>query len=190
MARISLTPRRSVVLRIGEWYSRRRYGKVLDPGLVYGHNPRVLRSYFGLETRAARWNALDPALKHLAVMVSSLRIGCSWCVDFGYWEAAQLGLPAEKIAMVPTWREYPGTFTETERGVMEYAEAMTETPPAVTDEMVERLLASLGEAALVELSAIVALENFRSRVNNAMGLTSQGFSESCSVRAPGVGAAE
>lgn len=182
MARISLRPRRSVVVRLGEWYSRRRYGKVLEPGLALGHHPRVLRSYVRFEMSVERWRALDPALKHLAVMVTAARVGCAWCLDFGYWQAEQLGLPAEKIEKVPAWRSHPEVFTETERLVLEYAEVMTETPPAVTDELAERLLARLGEAAMVELTAMVALENFRSRVNSAFGLTGQGFSESCAVR--------
>ncbi|MDT0608956.1 hypothetical protein [Streptomyces lancefieldiae] len=32
MARVSLTPPRTLLLRVMEWYSRRTYGKVLDPG--------------------------------------------------------------------------------------------------------------------------------------------------------------
>ena len=36
---------------------------------------------------------------------------------------------------------------------MEYAEAMSETPPRVTDELSARLLEQLGAPALVELTA-------------------------------------
>jgi AhpD family alkylhydroperoxidase len=184
MARISLTPRRALALRLGEWYSRRSYGKVVEPGLVYGHHPKALRAYFGFEMKVARWKELDPALKHLAVMVTSAEIGCSWCVDFGYWEAEKLGLPREKISKVPAWREHPEAFGETERLVMEYADAMTATPPEVSDELAASLLERLGEAAMVELATMVGLENLRSRVNSAMGLTSQGFSDTCAVRPP------
>lgn len=184
MARISLTPRRTLMVRLGEWYSRRTFGKVLEPGLALGHNTKVLRSYFRFEMGVGKWNALDPALKHLAVMVSSAGVGCSWCVDFGHWEAERLGLPAEKIRKVLAWREHPAAFSELERDVLAYAEAMTVTPPEVTDELTARLLAALGEQALVELTAMVGLENFRSRMNKALGLTSQGFSDACAVRPP------
>ncbi|WP_165986211.1 carboxymuconolactone decarboxylase family protein [Streptomyces sp. YIM 98790] len=181
MARISLTPRRTPLLRLAEWYSRRRYGKVMQPGLVYAHNPRVLRDYFAFERRVARWRGLDPALKHLAVMAASARIGCAWCMDFGYWEADRLGLPLEKVGKVPAWREHQEAFTRLERLVLAYAEAMTDTPPSVTDDAVRELVAELGEPAFVELTAMVALENLRSRVNSAAGLTSQGFSDSCAI---------
>ncbi|GAA2744983.1 carboxymuconolactone decarboxylase family protein [Kitasatospora cinereorecta] len=183
MPRISLTPPQTLLNRIGAWYSRRTYGKVLDPGLAVGHNSRVLIAYVKLERGAARWNRLDPALKHLAVVASAARINCSWCMDFGQWTAGPLGLPLDKVAQVPQWRDHPDAFTELERRVMAYAEAMSETEPAVDDESFAALVDRLGEPAVVELTAVVALENFRSRMNSAFGLTSQGFSDACAVPA-------
>ncbi|GLF94896.1 carboxymuconolactone decarboxylase family protein [Streptomyces yaizuensis] len=181
MARIPLTPPDTLLNRLGAWYSRRVYGKVLEPGLAVGHNARVLRAYVRHERAVAKWNTLDRGLKQLAVMASAARINCSWCMDFGHWEADGLGLPMEKIAKVPRWREHRTSFTALELLVMEYAEAMTETEPAVTDELARDLLTRLGEAAFVELTAMVALENYRSRLNSAFGLTSQGFSDACAV---------
>ena len=65
---------------------------------------------------------------------------------------------------------------------MEYAEAMTHTPPAVTDEMSERLLDQLGAPALVELTAFVAAANMVSRANVALGIEGQGFSAACGLQ--------
>jgi alkylhydroperoxidase family enzyme len=94
----------------------------------------------------------------------------------------QHDVPAEKIRAVPQWRE-SDVFTEPERLVLEYAEAMTATPPTVTDEMTERLRAHLSQAQLVELTAIVGVENLRSRMNAALGLTAQGFKDQCEIPA-------
>jgi alkylhydroperoxidase family enzyme len=52
----------------------------------------------------------------------------------------------------------------------------------VTDEQVERLRQDLTDEQFVELTAVAALENFRSRMNAAVGLTSQGFKEYCELR--------
>jgi alkylhydroperoxidase family enzyme len=79
---------------------------------------------------------------------------------------------------VPQWRDSE-LFDPLERLVMQYAEAMTETPPTVDDELVKRLLDHLDEAQLIELTMIVCLENVRSRFNSAVGLTSQGFKDRC-----------
>lgn len=181
MARISLDPPRSLALRLGEWYSRRKYGKVLDPGRAIAHHPKALTTYVRMEQGVAGWKALDPVLKHLAVMASAVRIGCSWCVDFGHWTAQEIGLPMEKVQYVPLWREHRDAFTELEIRVMEYAEAMTGTEPAVTDEMARELVGRLGEKAFVELTMMVAVENLRSRINSAFGLVGQGFSDRCEV---------
>jgi alkylhydroperoxidase family enzyme len=73
-------------------------------------------------------------------------------------------------------------FTPLERDVMEYAEAMTQTPPTVTDELSARLLEALGPAALVELTAFIALANFMTRTNTAFGIESQEFSAACDLK--------
>jgi alkylhydroperoxidase family enzyme len=185
MARISLSPPTSLSYRIGTRFARRRYGVMLDPGAAVAHNMKVARSYALFELGVERWRALDRGLKDLASMAAAASIGCAWCLDFGYWEATMNHqVPAEKVRAVPGWRD-SDAFTEVERLVLEYAEAMTGTPPTVTDEMVERLRAHLNEAELVELTAIVAVENLRSRINSALGLTAQGFKDRCEIAAPG-----
>jgi alkylhydroperoxidase family enzyme len=65
---------------------------------------------------------------------------------------------------------------------MEYAEAMTQTPPTVTDELSARLLKALGPAALVELTMFIATANLMARSNVAMGIESQGFSAACDLK--------
>ncbi|ARZ66749.1 carboxymuconolactone decarboxylase family protein [Streptomyces sp. HU2014] len=181
MARIPLEPARTTpLIRAVKWYCRRVYGKTLDPVMAFAHNRRVLIGSSRFEMSVARWKALDPGLKALAVMASAASIGCSWCMDFGYWEHQRHGVPREKLREVPRWRS-SDVYTPLERDVMEYAEAMTATPPVVEDGLVERLRGALGDAAVVELTAMVGVENLRSRVNSALGLTSQGFKDRCDV---------
>jgi alkylhydroperoxidase family enzyme len=181
-ARISLTPRRTLVYRLAEWYSRRSYGVVAEPLAAMGHHPRVLLTDARFETSLARWKRLDPTLKALAVMASAVSIGCSWCVDFGYWISTQEGVDPAKLRDVPEWRD-SDVYTDLERQVMAYAEAVTATPPTVTDEMVAALRQELDDAALVELTMMVAVENVRSRFNSSLGLTSQGFKDRCEIPA-------
>jgi alkylhydroperoxidase family enzyme len=79
---------------------------------------------------------------------------------------------------MPRWRESE-VFTPLERDVLEYTEAMTNTPPSVTDELSARLLDGLGPAAMVELTAFIAFSNMATRANTAHGIESQGFSAAC-----------
>ena len=65
--------------------------------------------------------------------------------------------------------------------MLEYAEAMTNTPPTVSDELSKRLLDQLGAAALVELTVFIGFANMATRCNTAHGITSQGFSDACEI---------
>ena len=161
-------------------YCKRMFGQVPDNLYVFWHNRKVLNSVLRFEQKVTKYDALDPHLKIYAELATAGAIGCSWCLDFGYFLAQSDGLQLEKVREVPRWRESE-VFTELERDVMEYAEAMTATPPAVTDRMVDHLTERLGEAAMVELTMMVAIENERSRFNAAMGLESQGYSEVCEL---------
>ena len=179
--RVPLVEPRTAFDRAVAWYCRRTYGEVLDNALALMHNRPVLKALFSFEKKLQKWHRLDPDLKVLAEMASASMIGCSWCMDFGYYAAHSAGLDTGKLGEVPRWRESEA-FTPRERRVLEYAEAMTVTPPEVTDEMAEALRADLGDDAFVELTVMIAVENERSRTNSALGLTSQGFKDQCVIR--------
>ncbi len=147
---------------------------------VYWHHRKVLKAVLGFEQKVAKWDRLDENLKSYAQLASAGVIGCSWCLDFGYFMAHNDGLDLAKVREVPRWRE-SDVFTDTERAVLEYAEAMSATPLGVTDEMVAGLIERLGVEAVVELTQMVALENMRSRFNSAAGLQSQGYSDVCEL---------
>jgi len=72
------------------------------------------------------------------------------------------------------WRD-SRLFSEEEKLALEYAERMTITGERVDDALFARLKARFSEAQIVELAAAVALENFRSKFNPALGVDSQGF---------------
>jgi alkylhydroperoxidase family enzyme len=86
----------------------------------------------------------------------------------------QAGASEEKIRQVPAWRESQ-LFSAMERDALEYAERMTITGEKVSDELFARLRAHFAEAQIVELTAAVALENFRSKFNVPLGIEAQGF---------------
>ena len=113
-------------------------------------------------------------------MAVAALVGCSWCLDFGYFHAHNEDLDEAKASEVPRWRQSP-VFTSLERDVMEYAEAMSQTPPQVTDDLSARLLEQLGAPAMVELTAWVGFANLTTRSNTAMGIEAQGFSKACKL---------
>ena len=86
----------------------------------------------------------------------------------------QAGATEDKIRDVVRAAESP-LFAADERAALEYAEAMTITGQKVSDELFARVRSHFSEAEIVELTAAVALENFRSKFNVALGIEAQGF---------------
>lgn len=80
----------------------------------------------------------------------------------------------ERLAEVARWREST-VFSEAERAALEFAEVMTRTGERPTEELYARLRQHYDEGQIVELAAAIALENFRSKLNPALGVEAQGF---------------
>jgi alkylhydroperoxidase family enzyme len=130
--------------------------------------------------KVKKWDTCDEQLKSFAHMAVASQVGCTWCLDFNYFEASNNDLDMAKAREIPRWRR-SDAFSPLEREVLAYAEAMTETEPTVTDELVASLRASIGDAALVELTAVIAFANFTTRGNVALGIESDGFAAACGL---------
>ena len=166
---------------IVKWMVRRMVGVVPDPLGVVWHNRKVLSFSLSVSRQIRKWDHCDQSLKAFAHLAVASLVGCSFCMDVGYYQAHHEGLDLTKAREVPRWRE-SNVFTPLERDVMEYAEAMTQTPPTVTDALSARLLAALGPAGMVELTSFIALTNFMTRSNVAIGVESHGFAASCDLK--------
>ncbi len=179
-ARVPLQHPRSVLAGLLNFWTRKQYGQEMEPMLAMLHNRRVTISVARFEMGVAKWSKLGDNLTELVSLAVASQIGCSWCMDFGYYVSRTNGMPVAKLEQVSQWRT-SDVYTPLERKVLEYAEAMTATPPEVTDEMVAGLRDDLDDAQLVELTEIISVENLRSRTNSALGLTSQGFKAQCDL---------
>lgn len=157
-----------------------QFGAVPENVEVVWHSPHVAQDSLEFGGKVGAWDAADASLKSFAHMAVAAQVGCSWCLDVGYFLARNEQLDLAKASQVPRWRTSE-VFTPLERDVMEYAEAMTDTPMTVTDEQYASLLDRLGPAAMVELTTVIAYVNLATRVNVANGVSSQGFSDACEI---------
>ncbi|PWC03487.1 carboxymuconolactone decarboxylase family protein [Agromyces badenianii] len=160
--------------------ARKMIGEVPDSIGVLWHHPAVMKDAMSIGRKVEGWKELDRSLATYAVMASAAYVGCSACLDLNYFMAHNHKLDVAKAREVPRWRE-ASVFSPLERRVMEYAEAMSQTPPAVTDELSAALLDELGPAALIELTARVAFINMSARMNITLGIRSEGFADSCGL---------
>lgn len=79
-----------------------------------------------------------------------------------------------KLQAAANWRD-SALFSVEERLALDYAERITITAQRVDDALFAELKARFSEAQLVELTAAIALENFRSKFNPPLGIEAQGF---------------
>jgi alkylhydroperoxidase family enzyme len=87
-----------------------------------------------------------------------------------------MGITEEQLHHLPDYRSSE-VFGYLEKLVLEYATTMTETPVEVPNELFERVRDQFDDEQLVELTATIAWENYRSRFNHALGVESQDFSD-------------
>jgi AhpD family alkylhydroperoxidase len=183
MARIDPPRTPGLIARVAGWYSRRRFGKEMEPLDAYAHRPGLLLGYSALETAFEQSNRLDRRLKLLAETKAATLTGCEWCIDFGSMLSRGTGVSEEQLRDLPRYRD-SDAFTETEKLVLDYATAMSRTPVEVPDDLFARLRDRFDDAQLVELTTAVALENYRGRFNYALGIESQDFSEGAFCAVP------
>lgn len=168
------------VYRLG----RRRYGAVPEPAAVMAHHTGALVAWSALEVAVERGlTSLPASLRELAIYRTATQVGCSWCVDFGTMLHRLAGLDVDRLRDVARYADSP-LFTELEKEVLAYADAMSAQPPTVTDEQVAALDHALGHKGLVELTFVIAVENLRARSFSALGITDQGFTSGAACQVP------
>src|SRR4249920_3983674 len=95
-------------------------------------------------------------------------------MDINASRGMHAGASEAKVRQVAEFAASP-LFSERERAALSFAEALTITGQKVTDELFARVRAHYSEAETVELAAAIAVENFRSKFNIALGVEAQGF---------------
>jgi AhpD family alkylhydroperoxidase len=170
-------PRRSLFTRLVRWFGRRKFGRDLAPIDVYAHSGPLLAASGCFELAIERAHAVDPKLRALAELKTAAIVGCPFCIDIGSALARSRGGVTEQQVRELHAYATSSAFTQLERRVLDFAVAMTQTPVRVEDSAFAALREQLGERAMVELAAAIAWENFRARLNHALGVPVQGFSE-------------
>jgi alkylhydroperoxidase family enzyme len=151
-------------------------GRLPEPVTIGAHHPLLMGGYGGLELAFERSRKAPKKLKLLAEMKAAAVAGCEWCLDYGSWLSRHGGLTDDQLRDLPRFRE-SDAFDDDEKLVLEYAEGISKSPIEVPDELFERLRARFDEGQIVELTYAAAIENLRARVNKALGIESQEYSE-------------
>jgi alkylhydroperoxidase family enzyme len=172
------------IIKVGYRMARKQLGEVPEPFAVLAHHRKLFVASARHELALQKaMHVMPPSLIQLAVYRTAWTVGCSWCVDFGTMLQRMDGLDADRLREIGEF-ETLDKFTEAEREVIRYADAITETPMAVTDDQVALLVEKYGNDGVLELTYQISHENQRARMNHALDITDQGFSSGDACRVP------
>jgi len=169
-----------VTLRLARRKTRQIAGaeteRMIEPLEAYAHLPLLILGYGALEEATGRLHRVDHRIKVLAELKAATLTQCEYCIDIGSSIARRSGLSDEQLLALPHYRDSE-RFSEQEKLVLDYAVAISATPVDVADELFSALREHFDDAQLVELTSVIALQNFRGRFNLALGIGAAGFSE-------------
>jgi len=176
VARVSGVPaaRAGLLARVAYRLTRRQFGMTPEPLTVAAHHPWILRGYVAYEAMLDRARLVDRKLRLLAELEVAALIGCRFCLDIGAALGRKTGITETQLRELGDYRT-SAAFSPRERLVLDYAVAMTATPVVVSDALVTALREHFTDAQLVELTAGLAWQNYRSRFDHALGIGAQGF---------------
>jgi AhpD family alkylhydroperoxidase len=174
MARIE--QKSTLTTRMANWYTRRSYGRDTEVAGVMAHSKPNFKGYGMFEFFHERSKATDHKLIALAGTKAACVIGCEFCLDIGSHISRESGVTEEQLRNLHAYQDHPA-FSQQERLVLEYAEAMCQTPVLIPDELFARMKEQFSDEQIIELTTAVAIENFRARFNSALDITPAGFTE-------------
>ncbi|RJQ09605.1 MAG: carboxymuconolactone decarboxylase family protein [Dehalococcoidia bacterium] len=154
----------------------RRYGRSLDPVMVTAHSTPIFDGYIAFESGMQHTAHLEQRLVELVSTKVAAMIGCAFCIDLGSFLSQERGVTERQILEMADYAT-SDAYTQRERLAFDYAIAMSGGRVEVADDLFQRLGQEFTTGELVELTAVIAWENYRSRFNMALGMDSHGFSD-------------
>src|SRR3954469_4126276 len=164
------------LVRAAQWYSKRRYGRELTITPVIAHSRANMIGWGAFEWFHDHGHQVDERLKTLAATKVATKVGCRFCIDISTALGRDAGVTDDQLRDFHDYRTSQA-FSAEEKLVMEYADEITDDPVEISDELFGRLREHFSESQIVELTAAIAIENFRSRFNRALDIGPAGFSE-------------
>lgn len=136
--------------------------------LTMQRRPAIAKAFIELNKAVTEPISISSELKRIIGYMTSLTAGCRYCQAHLALGSSRFGAADEKIQAVWEFRSSP-LFSEAERAALEFAQAASSVPNAVTQEIENELKKHWDDDAIVEILAEVALMGFLNRWNDSMG---------------------
>jgi alkylhydroperoxidase family enzyme len=162
------------LMRIAFWVARRRFGKVMTPmKVLLPRVPRMQKLSYEISKFETKGIRLDPGVHFMVAALVSQINGCDFCLDLAQAMGIREQLGMEKFDALPEYRTSL-RFSNKERAALGYAEEVTRQK-RVSDITFETLRKQFSEAEIVEITWLIAVENYYNLINLPLEIESDGF---------------
>jgi alkylhydroperoxidase family enzyme len=167
----------SLFVRLLFFFQKKKYGTILEPMLLWGRIPQVMRPFLSMNRALNRkLSPLDPQLRALVCVKVSQINTCPFCIDLNSAMVLKYRDGQEKLNKLKEF-EFHLIFTSKEKIALRFAELITASKP-IEDAVFQELKKHFDEDAIVELTALIAFQNMSSKFNSALDVASYGFIKS------------
>src|SRR5450830_877856 len=129
----------------------------------YSASPEALAAMIALEKAGGKLG-IDARLLDLIKLRASQINGCAFCIDLHTTDARKAGESERRLATLSAWRETP-FFTERERAVLAWTEALTLLPQSqAPDDVYAALALQLTAAEMVNVTLAIGSINTWNRL--------------------------
>jgi AhpD family alkylhydroperoxidase len=150
--------------------SRWQEDTVITPlKVVWARMPEGLRLAYEMDKHETQLT-LDPELRVLVKELVSTINDCAFCQDMAAAGAEDEDVSPEKWDALPQYATHPA-FDDAERAALAYAEEITHETDA-SDATFDALRPHFDERKIVELTWLVAMENYYNLLNRPLGIGS------------------
>jgi len=147
----------------------KKSGRVINMFKVMAHKPNVLGPFLDFYKQVWAPGALDPKIKELAYLCTSLMNGCTYCSRAHTASAKRRGVTDEQVqALKEPGGSSRDIFSEEERAAIQFAEQLTAWPAAIQPADLETLGRFFNIEQIEELVLAVATANLTNRFNEGM----------------------
>lgn len=165
---------KGLLLRLFNWFVRRRFGKVMMPArVIYARFGTLLWRQLPLYHLFESGLALEPDLRHLIeVQVSTLN-GCTFCADLHRANAQLERVAREKLGALDAFETHV-TFTTRERAALAFVSEIARNH-CTSDATFERMRVVFTEREIIEITWLQAFTTYLNRMAVPLGIGSDGF---------------
>ena len=159
------------------YHQKKKYGAILEPGLIWGRIPKLflaVATLYGVIDR--KKSLIAPELRSLITVRVSQINWCDFCVDINSATLIKRSGSQEKVQALAAWQT-AAVFSVKEKTALAYTEAVTISGQHPDDKLFSQLREHFNDNEIVELTALIAFQNMSSKFNSALDIAPQGFCE-------------